>query len=752
MRTTLIASGLPMTLWGELYKMGCHLYNNWPHSALNEATPASVFFPEGDSRRKFELAHVYPAGCSVHMLIPKEKRNKMQPRAIQGWYVGVAVDEPGVRIWVPTQNTVLSSSSVTVWPDKRYTATEIQKTPIPASRDQGQEYVVDRILDERIRGGKREFLVRWKDYDNPEDDSWEPLRNMSDTIALDKWESPCQDTICASLASANPDVPLTARQALSGRDHEKWWDAMVSEYEAIAEQGTWELVTRPANRKIISAKWVLRVKWNNEHTVPTFKARLCARGFTQVPGLDYDATYAPTVSRAALRIVIALSVQLKLLLHVVDCKNAFLNGDIDKEIFIEQPPYFVAPGTSSRSHVCKLKKALYGLKQSPLIWNMALHSALISGGFERMEYELCVYVYRSRGGYSGNLKKDSRGSSTPKPYDFDRDHMFCILAVYVDDITIAARSEQALAFAKKAISNAFATKDLGEAKKIIGIELQKVPNGLILHQSQYLREVLERFSMHNANGLSCPMDPNSKLCQRAESEEKYDNSLYRQQISALLFASTCTRPDMSVAINICARFVEDPCQRHAGAVKRIMRYAKQSLDHGLKYVHDGKPLTVTAFCDSDFAGDVRDSRSTSGYVVLVNGCVVSWRTTKQKCVSTSTVEAEYISASTACKEVMWITRLMEEILGKTLGECPVMFMDNTGALSLAQNDAMSEKTKHIRYTYHFVRECAKEGIVDLRHVSTHENPADMMTKPLARILLERHCNAINIASKSSCGK
>ena len=116
---------------------------------------------------------------------------------------------------------------------------------------------------------------------------------------------------------------------------------MVSEYEAIAEQGTWELVTRPANRKIVSAKWVLRVKWNNEHTVPTFKARLCARGFTRVPGLDYDATYAPTVSCAALCIVIALSVQLKLLLHVVDCKNAFLYGDIDKEIFIEQPPYFV---------------------------------------------------------------------------------------------------------------------------------------------------------------------------------------------------------------------------------------------------------------------------------------------------------------------------------------------------------------------------------------------------------------------------
>jgi hypothetical protein len=181
-----------------------------------------------------------------------------------------------------------------------------------------------------------------------------------------------------------------------------------------------------------------------------------------------------------------------------------------------------------------------------------------------------------------------------------------------------------------------------------------------------------------------------------------------------------------------------------------MRYVKSSLDCGLKYVCNGKPLTITAFCDSDFAGDVEDSKSTSGFVIKLNDCTVAWKTTKQKATSTSTVEAEYIASCTASKELVWLRRLTEAILGSPLVERPVMYIDNAGARSLAHNNtAMSEKTKHIRYSYHFVRECIMEGELDLLPISTHENCADMMTKPLAKVILDRHMAAADMVKVPS---
>jgi hypothetical protein len=174
-----------------------------------------------------------------------------------------------------------------------------------------------------------------------------------------------------------------------------------------------------------------------------------------------------------------------------------------------------------------------------------------------------------------------------------------------------------------------------------------------------------------------------------------------------------------------------------------MRYIKRTLNCGLKFRRNGKQLEIETFCDSDFAGDSSDSKSTSGYVCLLNGCAVSWKTTKQKSVSTSTVEAEYVAASMAVKETMWLRWLVEEIIGKKIAN-PCVRIDNAGAKMLAENEQLSEKTKHIRYSYHFIKECVKEGIVQLARVPTQDNVADMMTKPLPRVVLEKHCDGLGL--------
>ena len=730
-RTMLMASRLPVALWGELHMHSVHLYNHRPHSSLKDDTPAEKFFPKDDPRRNLQFKFLYPVGSAVYASSAGPKRAKFSSRAIKGYFVGVGIGEPGVRYWIPNGNLVKTSSSVVVDASAPYVSTDTAQN-MPFAPQDVAEYFVDCILDEKEENGKRLYKVRWLHHDESHD-SWEPRTNLEDCVALDKWEASSENVFSACVATLHEATPTNVHTALKGRDCALWWEAMLKEYNAILDQGTFTVVRRPPGRKVVGTVWVLRIKQGTASQPLIYKARLCAQGFSQIPGLDFDETFAPTVSRAALRIVLALAVTCGMLVHVVDCKNAFLNGEIDKEIYMEQPMYMVKPGTTKTSHVWSLNKALYGLKQSPLIWNEALNTALEKSGFIRMKYEPCIYTR--------NMGKNDVDSGVH--------HSFIILAVYVDDITIAASTDEGLRYAKKSLSDAFGIKDEGAANKIIGIELKHIKNGLILHQTDYLQKVLSRFNMNEAKTATTPMENGQKMVPRNDDELQLDNNLYRQQVGALLYAAVCTRPDIAVAVNICSRYVESPCQRHYSALSRIMRFVRSKLDFGLRFVKDDKPVRITAFCDSDFAGDVADSKSTSGYFVFVNGCPVSWKTTKQKCVSTSTVEAEYIAASVACKEVIWVRNLVEEIMGYAVKDRPEMFIDNQGAKLLAHNNAVSDKTKHIRYTYHFIRECVHEGLLELKQVSTTANVADMMTKPLCKDLLERHMSAAHMISAES---
>ena len=722
-RTMLVASKLPLDLWGELHHLAVYLYNRRPHSSLQHQSPASLFFPKGDSRVKLEMKWLHPVGSAIVATQTGTKRRKLVSRAVLGYYVGMAQGQPGVRYWVPDQNIVDVSGFFTVDTEQRYIPQD--GTSPPLSAELKTEHRVDAIVDEKVEKGRVWYRVRWHGW-TEKHDTWEPRANLEDCVALDKWEGIAEEIVNACIADLAPQTPDNVHVALRGKDSALWWEAMEKEYKAIEEQGTFVVVPRPKNRKVIGATWVLRIK---PGPPPLYKARLCARGFTQLPGMDYDETYAPTVSRTALRAVLALAVVNDMLIHVVDCKNAFLNGSIDRDIYLEQPQYMTAPGTTKDSHVWKLVKALYGLKQSPLIWNLTLDKALRDAGFKRLHYEPCIYVRC--------LGKAEIGKMDPS---------MVILAVYVDDITIAAKTEAGLTWAKKAISDIFQIKDEGAASKIIGIELKRLDKGLILHQADYLGQVLSRFGLETAKSVTTPMENGGRMRPKEEGEPCMGSSLYRQQIGALLYAATCVRPDLCIAVNICSRFVEEPAERHYMALKRILRYVAGTKDLGLRYVPDGKPLTITGFCDSDFAGDVLDSKSTSGFLVMVNGCPVSWKSTKQKCTATSTVEAEYIACSLACKEVLWLKYLLEEMLGHALDKVPTLFVDNSGAWSLAHNNSITDKLRHIRVGYHFVRECINDGNLELLRIPTDKNPADMMTKPLERMKLKGHVERIHMVS------
>ena len=438
-------------------------------------------------------------------------------------------------------------------------------------------------------------------------------------------------------------------------------------------------------------------------------------------------------------------------IHNVDCKNAFLNGPIDKELYIEQPSYFVKENTTQKSHVCCLSKALYSLKQAPLIWNQMLTKALVAGRFTRAEYDPCIFVKRT-------MKSKVRYAEilAESLDEVKSDREFCILGIYVDDIVIMAKHEETIAKAKKLITTNFVNRDLGPVTKIVGIEVSAVAGGILLHQNGFINEILTKKSLESAHGHATPMEPNAvtTLTSKDASDKPANQSQYRSLIGELLYASVCTRPDITFAVNLLARATESPCEKHVNHCRRVLKYLASHRDHGILFKKtDSDNIRLTAFCDSDFACDKKDSRSTTGYVIMLNGCAIHWRTTKQKSNTTSTVEAEYLAACTAVKELVWTQFLVQEILGLAKSPVPNLLMDNQGAESLSRNAELSTKTKHIRYTFHYLRNCVASKLVNLSHVGGDDNPADMFTKPLAAEKFERHCNAIKLASRTigKCG-
>ena len=244
-------------------------------------------------------------------------------------------------------------------------------------------------------------------------------------------------------------------------DHAKEWKAAAdSEYKSLIENETWELVELPSDRKPIGCKWVFKVKHGSDGKVERFKGRLVAKGYAQKYGIDYDETFSPVVQFSSIRALTALAVQNDMLIHQMDVVTAFLNGKLDEEIYMEQPEGYVQPGKENL--VCKLKKSLYGLKQSPRCWNTAFKEYIESAMFKQSAAEPCVFV---------------RTTDT-----------VTIIAVYVDDLIVVAKTPEEMQEVKNILTTRFKMKDMGELHYCLGISVEQDMNRkcVWMHQKQYI--------------------------------------------------------------------------------------------------------------------------------------------------------------------------------------------------------------------------------------------------------------------------
>jgi hypothetical protein len=457
---------------------------------------------------------------------------------------------------------------------------------------------------------------------------------------------------------------------------------------------------------------VFKLKKDGEKLVK-YKARLVVKGFNQKQGIDFDEIFSLVVKMSFNQVIFGLTASLDLELEQMDVKTAFLHGDLEEEIYMVQLEGFEAKGKEHK--VCRLKKSLYGLKQAPRQWYKKFNSFMVGQGYTRTNADHCVYVRQFPNG------------------------KFIIILLYVDDMLIVGQDANMVGSLKKELFKSFDMKDLGPARQILGMQIlrDRKAKKLWLSQEKYIERVLERFNMKHAKLVSTPLGGHFKLskksCPSSNKEKENMASIpYSSAVESLMYAMVCTRPDIAHAVGVVSRFMVNLGKKHWEAVKWIFRYLRGSSKSCLSF-GSSKPV-LEGYTNADMAGDLDGRKSTSRFLFTFVGGAVSWQPKLQKCATLSTTEAEYIAATKAGKEMLWMKRFLQD-LGLKQDEY-VVHCDSQSALDLSKNSTYHSRMKHIDVRYHWLRLIVDQQLMQLRKIHTDKNPADMLTKVVPKEKLE----------------
>lgn len=389
----------------------------------------------------------------------------------------------------------------------------------------------------------------------------------------------------------------------------------------------------------------------------------------------------------------------------MDVVTAYLNGDLNERIYMEKPESFDRFFGGHKDEVLLLKKSIYSLKQSGRQWYQKLDKTLKELSLKPLRNEPCIYYRRT---------KDD----------------IILVGIYVDDLIIATKRRKTMIELKKCLSEKFEMKDLGPINYCLGVEFKQdiVSKEITMCQRRYAEEVLERFNMKDCKSISTPLDANSKLEARKETSDEDMNFPYQSLIGSLMYLAIFTRPDIAYPVNALSQFNSNFSTQHVTAGKRILRYLKGTLDLGLKFVKTNERLE--GFADADWASDVNDRRSYTGYLFKMSGTAVCWEAKKQRTVALSSTEAEYVAISKCSREAVYLRALLIELSFMKADSPIVIYNDNQSAAKLVDNPIMHQTTKHIDTRYHFVREAAEDGKIEIHYMKTDEMPADILTKGL----------------------
>ncbi|GJU74508.1 retrovirus-related pol polyprotein from transposon TNT 1-94 [Tanacetum coccineum] len=388
------------------------------------------------------------------------------------------------------------------------------------------------------------------------------------------------------------DAPKTYKEAITSKNFALWNEAIDNEMDSLVSNNTWELSDLPPGSKAIGCRWVFRIKYHTDGSIQSFKVRLVIQGFSQRQGIDYFDTYAPVARITSIRVLFALTSIYNLHIHQMNVKTAFLNCDLDEEVYMKQPEGFVLPGHENK--VCKLKKSLYGLKQTPKQWHDKFDKSILSN----------------------------------------------------DDILIVRTNMEGVNETKKFLSLCFQMKDMNEVDTILGIKVKRQSGGYALNQCHYTHKIIDKFQHLNIEEANNPYESSCKLVEndgRAVAQIEYASA-----IGCLMYTTHCTRPDIAYAVCKLSRYTSNLSQDHWKAIGRVFGYLKITRQLALYYDHFSAVLD--GYSDASWMTGSNDSKSTTGWIFTLGGGAICWGSKKQTCITHSTMEAEFLALVVAGKE------------------------------------------------------------------------------------------------------
>ncbi|KAJ0829337.1 putative RNA-directed DNA polymerase [Helianthus annuus] len=715
-RSMLKERSLPNYLWAEAVATSVYLINRSPTTAVQDKTPYQVWY-----NSKPDVTNLKIFGCVAYGHVFAHGRRKLDDRSNKMIFIGYSSNGTGTRLFNPVTKKfeTIRFGDTTIVEDASWNWQEVHKSdkqvydrmyadPFPEEVGVDTQTINHNAEVPADAQGPATPQVTTPQAETSEDQSGEGssasssaplrLRTVEDLYANTQEMDPVGPDHLTCQFALNVVDPVCFSEAVK---KEEWQVAMKEELEAIIKNNTWQLVTLPEGKNVVGLKWLFKTKIGADGELIKHKARLVAKGYSQKYGIDYEETFAPVARFETIRLVIAIAALRGWILHQLDVKSAFLNGDLEEEIYVEQPEGFQVKGEESK--VYRLYKALYGLKQAPRSWYSKIDGYFNSNGYVRSPNEATLYV-----------KTNALG--------------IIYVCLYVDDIICTSSSGMMIAEFKAGMKKVFEMTDLGKLQYFLGLEIKQTHEGVFISQEKYALNLISKFGMTGCKLDDIPMSSYEKF-QVDDGEDKVEETRYRSLVGSLMYL-THTHPDLSYAVGVLSRFMQSPSKTHAGAAKKILRYIAGTCQFGIWYKR-GTKVELFGYTDSDWAACIDDRKSVSGYVFSIGNGAISWCSKKQATVALSSTEAEYISATSAACQCIWLSRILED-LGIKQENATTIWCDSQSAINLSRNPVTHSKAKHIELKYHFIRDMVNQEKVILRFCNTREQIADCMTKALAR--------------------
>ncbi|KAL0293214.1 UNVERIFIED_CONTAM: Retrovirus-related Pol polyprotein from transposon TNT 1-94 [Sesamum radiatum] len=684
---------LPPSFWGHALEMAVKLLNISPSKSITQ-TPYEIWHGKPAS---YKYLRVWGSPAYVKRLVG----DKLDSRSSLCRFIGYLKETAGYYFYDPTEQKVFVSRNA-VFLEKGF--------PSDNQRDE--------VLIEESSG-------------EPPHNSTAPFEPIVHTDGVPILRRSTRESRVSrrygfvGLTSQLDNDLKTYGEAMSDIDSDKWLEAMKSEMDSMRSNQVWTLVDPPKGVRPVGCKGVYKCKLGANGEVTAFKARLVAKGYTQRPRVDFEETHSPVAMAKYIRILLAIAAWYDYEIWQMDVKTAFLNGFVEEEIFMDQPEGFTTDGEEQKA--CRLQRSIYGLKQASKSWKTHFDEVIRGNDFIKNDYDPCVY-------------KKISGSS------------IVYLVLYVDDILLSGNDVKMLGDIKAWLSSQFSMKDMGEASYILGIKIYRDRSRrmLGLTQSSYIEKVLKMFRMEHSERGVLPMRHGIKLSKKQspktnEELKRMSDIPYASAVGSIQYAVQCTRPDVAYALSVTSRYQACAGEAHWSAVKSILKYLRRTKDMFL--IYDGGELILEGYNDASFQSDDDDAKSQSAFVFKLNGGVVAWKSSKQDTTADSTTKAEYIAVSKASKEADWMKNYIQELgVVPSIAEPVVIFCDNNGAIAQAKESRSHHRAKHILRRYHLLREKVGRGDCRMDRVSSAENTADPLTKPMSQVTHTQHLDKMGLRS------